>query len=530
MNVYLSQELFILFIAIINFAIAAYVLLSGFAKRVNRHFFLFALGATVWESSVALLFLTHQVFLNEFILYGGIVMMYGFSLLAMVFPENDRLPKWTLPYSLPFLFVLCAIPFNVFVRTIVLDAHNNPRPVNGPLFFLYATIAVLYAAAGVAALQRKLKRLEGSAKLQASYLLWGSAIFIALALLADAILPAFGIFQFNILGPAASIILVGTVAYAIVRHHLFDIRIITTDVFTLVLNILILSRVVIARNLFEFAGGVGVFLGTLIFSILLIRSVRREVAQREELQRLTEKLEEANAHLSDLSHFKSQLLSIASHQIKSPLAIIKGYLTLVLQGLYGPVGGNVKTTLDKVKQSTDSLTQLIEDLLNLRRAEEGRMDYKFAKTDLGALVAGVAGNFAPLALRKGLEFTVVPPPAPIFANGDETKLKEVFQNLLDNALKYTPRGFIRVEMRAAETRAEVSIKDSGIGMPHELLSRLFGEFVRDERIQKEIQGSGFGLYVAKKIIEAHGGSIWAESPGEGKGSGFFVSLPLFTGK
>ena len=119
----------------------------------------------------------------------------------------------------------------------------------------------------------------------------------------------------------------------------------------------------------------------------------------------------------------------------------------------------------------------------------------------------------------------------LILDGDENQLRRLFINLFDNAIKYTPTGFVCVSLRedpAAVAPGKVlvmSVVDSGLGVSPELIPHLFEEFVRDERVKKEIRGTGLGLYIARKITEAHGGKLWAESPGEGKGSTFNVSLP-----
>ncbi len=109
---------------------------------------------------------------------------------------------------------------------------------------------------------------------------------------------------------------------------------------------------------------------------------------------------------------------------------------------------------------------------------------------------------------------------------DEEKLRQVIQNLIDNALKYTEKGWIRVSMETAADQVLVSVSDSGRGISKELLPRLFEQWTRDSKAAKEIQGTGLGLYIAKEIMKAHSGEIWAESPGEGNGSTFNIRLKL----
>jgi signal transduction histidine kinase len=153
------------------------------------------------------------------------------------------------------------------------------------------------------------------------------------------------------------------------------------------------------------------------------------------------------------------------------------------------------------------------------------MEYQFAKTDMVRLVRDTFEGLRPLAVQKGLEFTLKVPDGELAVNADAQKLKQVFQNLIDNAIKYTPSGSVAVELyEAAGGAVMFAVRDTGLGFAPELAPHLFEEFVRDERVKKQILGTGLGLFIARKIIEAHGGKLWAESKGLQKGSAFFVAL------
>jgi signal transduction histidine kinase len=288
----------------------------------------------------------------------------------------------------------------------------------------------------------------------------------------------------------------------------------------------------------------------LIFSIFLIQSVQKEVKQREQLQILDEKLETANVQLEELNRFKSQLLSLASHQIRSPLAAIKGFGSLLIQGAYGPISDSIKATIEKMNRSTEGLLDLINTLLDMRKVEEGKMEYQFVRADLNAIIANVMETLRPLADAKKLEFSFSLPEKTVLVNADPEKFKQVIQNLVDNAIKYTATGFVHVELKISPVdmagsppptsiqgiplppnaghggHAIISVSDSGYGIPAPLLPHIFEEFIRDERVKKQVLGTGLGLYIARKIAEAHNGTIQAESTGEGKGSTFHVTIPL----
>ena len=278
--------------------------------------------------------------------------------------------------------------------------------------------------------------------------------------------------------------------------------------------------------------GVVVTLIILFIGILLIRSVLREVEHREQISEQAMVLAHQKKELEKLSNFKTQLLSFASHQLKAPMAVIKGYSSILLEGLYGPVKGKVKETIVKMRESTDELIGLINTLLDMRRIDEGKMEYQFTEVKLAELVAHVIDGLTPLAEKKKLKLTFKKPDREIKVKADGPKLAQVFGNLIENAIKYTEKGSVQVVMTddqkiikdSAGNDVMVSVRDTGLGISSTLAPHLFEEFTRDERVKKEIRGTGLGLYIAKKMLEAHGGTIWAESEGEGKGSTFFVKL------
>jgi signal transduction histidine kinase len=314
-------------------------------------------------------------------------------------------------------------------------------------------------------------------------------------------------------------------AYAIVRHHLFNLKVIATEALTIMIWIALLSRLAVSESTAEIIINLLILAATIIFGVLLIKSVRREVEQREELARLNVQLEKRNKQVEELSQFKTQLLSLASHQVKAPLAAIKGFASILLEGLYGKINDKVKETVEKMKRSSDSLLSLVNTLLDLRRIEEGRIEYSFTKVKFADLVREVVSGLEPLAKQKNLELSFQSS-SDATINADTEKLKSVIQNLVENAIKYTPSGFVRTELKDEPSGDTVllTVADSGLGIEEDLLPHLFEEFIREERVKREIRGTGLGLYVARRFIEAHGGQIWAESEGENKGSRFYIRL------
>ncbi len=230
-----------------------------------------------------------------------------------------------------------------------------------------------------------------------------------------------------------------------------------------------------------------------------------------------------------LSSYKTELLSIVAHQLKNPLVVIKGYSSLVDDQTINDIA-TMKEVFKKIKLSSDKLIMLLNNLLDLHHIEEGKMHYEMQPVELNKMLKDIVDNFQIVAKQRKLNLIFKPFPKDVNINADPYKISQVFQNLIDNSLKYTPEGWVEIDILndAEENSILVKIFDSGLGMSKELVGKLFQKFSRGVE-EQQILGTGLGLYISKEIVEMHGGKIWAESDGEGKGSRFFVKLPIIIG-
>jgi len=334
--------------------------------------------------------------------------------------------------------------------------------------------------------------------------------------------------SFVFLGPLVPVILLAFIAHAIVKHGLFDMKVIATQAFVVILWIFLFAKIFVAESFSALFVDVLVFLAVFLFGFLVVGSVRREVVQRKELEKLASRLHATNMRLKELDRLKSEFLSFASHQVKSPMTVVKGYASLIYDGTYGVVSDKVRDTARKIVRSADTMIALVNNLLDSRRIEEGRMEYSFETVPVGALVKGVVDGLRALAEEKHLILTFRTSAGGAAASLDRQKFEQVVQNLVDNAIKYTEQGRVEVGVRLGNAKEHVivSIRDTGLGLSSDLLTRLFDQFIRGKGVMKRIRGTGLGLYIAKQVVLAHKGTIVADSPGEGKGSTFTVTVPV----
>lgn len=410
---------------------------------------------------------------------------------------------------------------------------GEPVPIPGPGILIFFVDFVGLFLLSFAILIYKYRMVSAEEKKQFSALLWGIIWSFSLMGLSTVIFVVIlKTSSFVFLGPVFPVILLAFIAYAIVRHRLFNIKMIATQVFVVVLLLVLFSKIFVLRSFTETLVDTSVFLMTSLFGILLIRSVLKEVEQRERLQALSTQLEEANEHLKVLDQSKSEFVSMAGHQLRTPLTVIKGYVSLVQEGEFGATKKNKKlqNALAIVAHSTDQLVKLVSDLLDLSRIESGKMHYEFKEADFAKIAEGIVKEYAPKAQEKKLKL--------VFENNaknlapflfDPDKMREVVVNLIDNAIRYSKEGeiIVSVGLTNQNTTLRFSVKDYGIGIKKEDLSQLFVKFSRLQEAKNiEVNGTGIGLYFAKRIVEDQGGRVGVESPGLGKGSTFWVEIPI----
>ncbi|MGQ9536520.1 MAG: ATP-binding protein [Actinomycetota bacterium] len=232
----------------------------------------------------------------------------------------------------------------------------------------------------------------------------------------------------------------------------------------------------------------------------------------------------------ELDRMKSNFISMVSHELKTPLTSIKGFVRLLDAGRVGPVNEKQRRYLEIVLQQTESLTRIIEDLLDLSRIEAGIIEVRSEKVSLGQVARGVLAGLENMAREKGVSLYLdIPDDLPPVA-GDPERLRQVFTNLVHNAVKFTPSGGeVRVRAEEAGQECMVEVADTGIGISPLDLPRVFDKFYQvDSSATRQQSGTGLGLCISRELVVAQGGRIWVESE-KGKGSVFRFTVPRWLG-
>ena len=522
--------------SIFVFTLGFFVFFKNSRSMVNLTFFFHALSITVWLFGTFMMFLnkgsmTEVIFWDRFIYIGVVFIpafMYHFCL-AITNRKGDFFLYLAYFFSTFFLIISRTDYFVKDVFVYQWGVHTKAQLFHHIFLVYFCSYAIVWF---ITVYRYYKKSNLASEKLQFKY------FFIAFLLLFTigplAYLPAYGIgiYPFSYL---SGLIFVIILTYGITRHNLMDIKIIATEVFSGLLILAALIPIFQTKSALEFFMRVIVLLITIIFAALLVRSVHTEVRRREEMEQLAQKLKKtsdelakANEGLKQLDNAKSEFISIASHQLRTPLTAIKGFISMILDGDFGPLSEKIKNGLAKTYIANERLIRLVDDLLDISRIESGKQKFQWSKVHLEDMAVPIVEELKNIAKMKGLKLVFHKPPKPTpLVVVDADKLHQVMMNFIDNSIKYTKIGKVEVFV-TPEPKGSVTfcVKDTGLGIALDVKPFLFQKFSRGKgSFQIHTEGLGLGLYVAKLMIDAHKGKIWAESEGPDKGSSFCFSLP-----
>ncbi|HAQ62388.1 TPA: hypothetical protein DCR49_10400 [Candidatus Delongbacteria bacterium] len=273
-----------------------------------------------------------------------------------------------------------------------------------------------------------------------------------------------------------------------------------------------------------------------ILNILLSRIIRKKTEElklanaemEKKVIERTSELSEANNKLKELDHLKSMFIASMSHELRTPLNSIIGFTGLILQGISGKIDDQAKEDLEIVYNSSKHLLNLINDVIDISKIEADKFEVYFQEIRLDDLLAEAVANVTRAAQTKGIKINAELPDGTMIRT-DRKRLFQCVLNLLSNAIKYTEKGYISIRTERSDSMLSVIVKDSGIGIKSEDISKLFHSFIRLESpIKENTLGTGLGLYLTKKIMTSvFHGNIKVESK-VGEGSTFTLEIPLNT--
>ena len=540
----LLNQVSVFIIICAGFLLGFWVYSSNRKSKINQTFLLFTSFLILW-TSFPLFFNSPNISssLSLFFVrlaYGTTALFFiPFYLFIQLFPSENK--KYPITKTIVFLASISAFALTTFTNLHVYSIEKANWGIS-PIFgigknFYFGIISLLIAIIFIS-IFKKYKTLDKKELLKIQYLITGFIVFIVLNLIFNIIVPLFyNTLVFYPLGNYSAIFLLGFTALAIVRQNLFGIKVVLTQIFIVLIALLLLVNFLTSGSIFEYVWK-GAILGLFVlFGWLLIRSVVKEIRQKEQIDKYAKDLATANtslqvayAKLQTLDKAKSEFISIASHQLRTPLTAIKGYISMMIEGDYGKLSKTALQSMKNVYLANERLVKLVNSLLDMSRIEAGRITLDFKPVKVDALIADILRELRNEAESKSLKLRMVKDKVTLpEIEADPTKLRDSIMNLIDNAIKYTDKGEIlaKIKYKSFEGDMEITIQDTGEGMSQEEIDKLFQSFSRAESGRKNwAEGSGLGLYIAKKFVEMHHGTIHAESPGKGLGSKFIIELPI----
>jgi len=555
-------NILILIVAVINATFGVIIYSKDKKSSTSIWFFLLAVSVSFWGVSMFLFRSIHEIYFGEIfarILYfSAAAIPMVFIYFSLIFPNKT--------YSFSFLQKnILSLPFFAIALVSLIPGYliNGVQFISGGETHIvfnnfYHTLYVLYIniffAYGYFLLVQKYIASRTNNTLlnkQIIYIIAGTFISTMIGVFTNLLGPYFGIFKFNWAGQIGNVVMVSVIGYAILKYQLFSIKLILVELGILLLNLFLLLNIFTSHSSISLTLDISILVLVILFSVILMRGIYKDISDREKIEALARDMEVANERLRMMEGQKTEFVSIASHQLRTPLTVIKGYASMILEGTFGNINAGARDAMEKLYKSSDRIVALVEDLLTVSRIEQGRMMLSFEVIDFKEFVDSVLADMkkeigdSKLELsfntegRRGFKVSI-----------DAKKFKQAVRHILDNAIKYTHTpGKIHLTLTedVIANKIRLSISDTGDGMTPEQIETIFERFnlkigtnldqvEREEKNEQkraleddeneEKTSPGIGLYIAQEIIEAHHGILRIESVGPGKGVTVVVELPM----
>ncbi len=521
---------FLSIVALITAGLSLFIV-RGEYRDSNKVFSLFILSISLWAFGL-LMFrvsssLTTALNYTRFFYVMAAAIPAFFLHFSYLFPIKIKIPRWksVLIYVPLFIVTLGLIINENFILDKIYLADDSVKLVIVNLFnyVIYTAYFVSYLIFSYINLLKSFFRsTDQTERIQLRFIFIGTFVPYLCAMYFDLFLPIVN-YRYVWAGPFFSFVVVWVLLYAVYKHHLLNARAIAAELMIVTLWIFILFRALLAESNNELIINLILLLSTIIGGIFLIRSVNKQIAQRERIQLLATDLQSANDAQVNLIH-------IMNHQIKGRFSDARSAFAMLLEGEYGTIPDAAKTILKQGLEQTEVGVDYVQGILKGLSATNGTLPYEMKELDLKALVKRVADKLAPKAAEKKLKYEVNLANGDYMITGDETQLGEAIGNLINNSIAYTPTGSIHVWLTKKGNKALFAVQDTGVGITEEDKSKLFKSGGRGkDSIKTNVDSTGYGLSFVKGVIEAHHGRVWTESDGPGKGSAFYVELLMGAG-
>jgi len=521
MNIF---AIFALVNVITSIIIGFLILFAVPRNRVNQLFFLLCFSVAVWGYAYFLWQIANDpvtaMFWVHILMIGAIFIPFLYFHFVIRFLNLQCPIRWVVWLGYVFAAFFSFINWSpLFITSVDARAGFLFWPTAGSFFLPFLIIWVLYIIYAMLLLYRRFRvSSDVEERAQIKFILTGSIIGYAggstnyLLWYGIPVLPY---------GNIAVFIYTLFIAYAILKHRLFNMKVIATELIVFVLWLFVFIRMLLAQATTEWFVNGGLLFVLLIIGVVLIRSVDREVEQREKIEKLARELEDTNERQETLIHF-------IGHEVKGFLTKDVGAFASLSEGDFGSLPETIKPFVGRALAESRRGIDSVANILKASNLKKGTVTYEKKPFDLKQLIAEAVEKAKPAAEQKGLALFFIADDSSYQMTGDKAEIGDhVLRNLIDNSINYTPSGSITVFLKKETGKLIFAVKDTGIGITEEDKKNLFTEGGHGKDSQKiNVHSTGYGLYIAKQIVEAHGGAIRAVSDGAGKGSIFTVELSV----
>lgn len=482
----------------------------------HRFLSLVLIFAAAWAASILAAILSGSLFVGNFSFWAVSLILVFVNLFIMSF--SGRLTTLKTGIILGIGLIVSSL---VLIDGLVVRAFDNSagylKVISfGPLFYPFFIFIVVYLGIYIYQSIVAYRALTGVRKLQVLYIIIGSLLSAGLGLIFSMILPALGVSQFNNLGPIFMIFTAAAMSLAATKHYLYDRQVVFSELWAFIL--ILISIVWLVLNLTAF--NIVLFVLLISISLLFIRTTLSEANKKMQLQRDKEELQK-------LDELKDDFLRMAEHELNTPIGVIEGKLSMILDENFGGFSEKQKEYLSPVFKDAKRLAKVNKALVEVSEIDQNKVNLRREKTSLLTLINEVVAKFQKEIDAKGLKLSIESVENLPEINIDPEKIKRVLTNLIGNAVKFTTKGEIKISAALINNEVVVSVADTGMGIKPEEKEHIFEKFYQAERfgeIPMEQQGIGLSLYISKYLIKLHGGRLWLESA-EGQGTKFSFSLP-----
>jgi signal transduction histidine kinase len=541
----------ILIAVLINLLLGFFVYIKDHSRKINLLFSISSIITAIWVFPNLMAGVWPIPFWVKFGYgFGALVPLSALLWVIELCEKKITKLEMTLLLGLGIFFFIISFTNDLIVANVKRVYLGGFEGQTGPFFVSYWIYIVGMLFFILYVLISSYLKAKGIKKLQISYVLIGAIFYISTVVIVSFILPLMGIYKFIPLDSPSSLFLLFFTALAITRVHLFEIRVILTEALVGGIALILLVQVLIAPVFWLKIFG---FLLLILFSIagyLLVKSILKEIAMKTEIERayevekrareelekiaiqerkLREKDEELVRELKKLDEAKNQFILITQHHLRTPLSIMKGYISMMLDGTYGEINEKLKKPLLNFQKSTEDLIKLVNEFLDISQLRVGGEILNLKDVQIENLLSEIVEELKPEATAKNLYLKLEKPTQPLpQIKADPKKLKAALFNIVDNGIKYTEKGGVNIKLKIENEKLKIIVEDTGMGMTKEEIDTLFtGFFKRSEGAKRAYAtGRGIGLFLSDQIIKAHQGKVWAESEGKGKGSTFYIELPI----